>query len=68
MSTRMNAAGWELAMEAFRDCPPAPIAKAKNDRLFLEAPHHVTVHNINWRSMAVAIERLLVPNNTPRPG
>ena len=51
MSTRMNEADWELALEVFRACLPARGAKAKNDRLFLEALHHFTVHNITWRAL-----------------
>ena len=51
MSTRMNEADWELALEVFRACLPARGAKAKDDRLFLEALHHFTVHNITWRAL-----------------
>ena len=51
MSTRMNEADWELALDVFRACLPARGAKAKNDRLFLEALHHFTVHNITWRAL-----------------
>ena len=46
MSTKMNESDWDLALEAFRACLPARGAKAKDDRLFLEALHHFTVHNI----------------------
>ena len=51
MSTKMNEADWELALDVFRACLPARGAKAKNDRLFLEALHHFTVHNITWRAL-----------------
>ncbi|MEM7525953.1 MAG: transposase, partial [Pseudomonadota bacterium] len=50
MSTKMNGADWDPALKAFRACPPARGAKAKDDRLFLEALRHFTVHNINWRA------------------
>ncbi|WP_407673252.1 transposase [Ochrobactrum chromiisoli] len=30
---------------------PAVGAKAKNDRLFLEASHYFTLHNISWRAL-----------------
>ena len=46
MSTKMNEADWDLALEASRACLPARGGKAKNARLFLEAPHHFTVYNI----------------------
>ena len=52
MSTKMNEADWDLALEAVRACLPARGAKAKNDRLFLEALHHFTVHNVTWRALA----------------
>mgnify|MGYP006897283466 CR=1 FL=1 len=50
----MSAADWDLAMEAFRAGLPARGAKAKDDRLFLEALHHFTVHNITWRALPIA--------------
>lgn len=53
MSTRMTEADWELALEAFRACLPARGAKARDDRLFLEALHYFTVHNISWRALPV---------------
>ena len=40
MSTKMNEADWGLALEVFRACLPARGAKARDDRLFLEALHH----------------------------
>ena len=51
MSTKMNEADWDLALEVFRACLPARGAKARDDRLFLEALHHFTVHNITWRAL-----------------
>ena len=54
MSTKMNAADWDLALEAFRACLPVRGAKAKDDRLFLEALHHFTVRNITWRALPIA--------------
>ncbi|TPE46855.1 transposase [Amaricoccus solimangrovi] len=35
-----------MAVEVFRACRPARGAKARSDRLFLEAPHFFAVHNI----------------------
>lgn len=50
MCTKMTEADWEVALEVFRACLPARGAKAKDDRLFLEALHYFTVHNISWRA------------------
>lgn len=50
MYTKMNEADWEIALEAFRACRPRRGAKAKNDRLFLEALHYFSVHNNSWRA------------------
>lgn len=51
MSTKMSERDWEIALEVFRACLPARGAKAKNDRLFLEALHYFTVHNVSWRAL-----------------
>lgn len=40
MSTKMSEADWEIALEVFRACLPARGAKARDDRLFLEALRH----------------------------
>ena len=47
----MQGDDWALALEAFRFCLPRRGAKAKDDRLFLEALHYCTVHNISWRAL-----------------
>ena len=51
MSTKMTEADWEVALEVFRLCLPRRGAKAKDDRLFLEALHYFAVHNITWRAL-----------------
>lgn len=51
MSLRMNEADWAIALEVFRACLPTRGAKAKDDRLFLEALHFFAVHNITWRAL-----------------
>ena len=51
MCTTMTEQDFELALEAFRACLPRVGAKAKNDRLFLEALHYFTLHNISWRAL-----------------
>jgi len=51
MSTKMSERDWKLALEIFRACLPRVGAKASNDRLFLEALHYFTVHNISWRAL-----------------
>lgn len=51
MSTKMNETDWEITLEVFRACLPARGAKGRDDRLFLEALHYFTVHNISWRAL-----------------
>jgi transposase len=51
MSTKMIEADWETALEVFRASLPRSGAKAKNDRLFLEALHFFANHNITWRAL-----------------
>jgi transposase len=51
MSTKMNDADWEIALEVFRACLPVRGAKAKDDGRFLEALHFFAVHNITWRAL-----------------
>ncbi|GAB2208900.1 hypothetical protein ROS1_57180 [Roseibium sp. ROS1] len=50
MCTKMTERDFELALEVFRAYLPRVGAKEKNDRLFLEAPHYFTLHNISWRA------------------
>ena len=51
MCTKMTERDFGLALEVFRGCLPRVGAKAKNDRLFLEALHYFTLHNITWRAL-----------------
>ena len=51
ISTKMTEADWEVALEVFRLCLPARGARAKDDRLFLEARHYFAVHNITCRAL-----------------
>ena len=51
MCTKMTERDFVLALEVFRACLPRVGAKAKNDRLFLEALHYFTLHNISWRAL-----------------
>lgn len=51
MCTKMNETDWQIALEVFRACLPARGAKARDDRLFLEALHYFAVHNITWRAL-----------------
>ena len=51
MCMKMTERDFELALEVFRACLPRVGAKAKNDRLFLEALHYFTLHNISWRAL-----------------
>jgi transposase len=47
----MIEADWATALEVFRASLPRRGAKAKNDRLFLEALHFFANHNITWRAL-----------------
>ena len=51
MSTRMNEEDWSHTLTVFRACLPRRGAKAKDDRLFLEALHFFTVENVRWRAL-----------------
>ena len=51
MSTKMSEADWDVALEVFRAALPRRGAKARSDRLFLEALHYFSVHNISWRAL-----------------
>jgi len=51
MSTKMSEADWDVALEVFRAALPRRGAKARDDRLFLEALHYFSVHNISWRAL-----------------
>lgn len=51
MFTKMAEADWNLVLEVFRANLPRVGAKAKDDRLILEALHYFTVHNITWRAL-----------------
>ena len=51
MCTKMGEREWDIAVEAFRACLPARGAKGRDDRLFLEALHYFSVHNITWRAL-----------------
>jgi transposase len=51
MSTRMTEKDWQIALEIFRACLPRRGEKGRDDRLFLEALHYFTVHNVTWRAL-----------------
>ena len=51
MSTKMSETDWDVALEVFRAALPRRGAKARDDRLFLEALHYFSVHNISWRAL-----------------
>ena len=51
MSTKMSEADWDVALVVFRAALPRRGAKARSDRLFLEALHYFSVHNISWRAL-----------------
>jgi transposase len=51
MSTMMTEQDWDVALVGFRASLPRRGAKARDDRLFLEALHYFAVHNITWRTL-----------------
>ena len=51
MSTKMTEADWAVVLEVFRASLPRRGAKGRDDRLFLEALHYFSVHNISWRAL-----------------
>ena len=51
MSTKMMGEDWENALTVFRACLPRRGARGRDDRLFLEALHYFSVHNVTWRAL-----------------
>ncbi len=51
MSTKMTDTDWDNALAVFRAALPRRGAKGRNDRLFLEALHYFSVHNVSWRAL-----------------
>lgn len=51
MSTKMADADWSVALAVFQASLPRRGDKGRDDRLFLEALHYFSVHNITWRTL-----------------
>jgi len=51
MSTKMIDEDWANALTVFRAALPRRGAKGSDDRLFLEALHYFSVHNVSWRAL-----------------
>ncbi|ESY15384.1 transposase [Mesorhizobium sp. LNJC394B00] len=51
MCTKMTDTDWADALEVFCVSLPRRGAKGRDDRLFLEALHYFSVHNITWRAL-----------------
>jgi transposase len=51
MSTKMTDGDWNNALAVFRAALPRRGAKGGDDRLFLEALHYFSVHNVSWRAL-----------------
>ena len=51
MLTRMTDQDWESVVQVFRACRSRRGDKGRNDRMFLEALHYFTLHNITWRAL-----------------
>ena len=49
--TPMTEQDWCVVLEVFRGCLSRRGDKGRDDRRFLEAMHHFTVHNITWRAL-----------------
>jgi transposase len=47
----MTDEDWVNSLTVFRAVLPRPGAKGRDGRLFLEALHYVSVHNIKWRAL-----------------
>jgi transposase len=47
----MRDKDWATILEIFRASLPRRGAKGGDDRLFLEALHYFSVHNISWRAL-----------------
>jgi hypothetical protein len=54
MLTRMTEEDWATVLEVFRACRSRRGAKGRTDRIFLEALHSFSVHNITWRALPAA--------------
>ena len=51
MLTRMTDEDWAVVLKVFAASCSRRGDKGRNDRLFLEALHFFTVHNITWRAL-----------------
>jgi len=51
MSTKMTEKDWAMALEVFQASLPRRGDKGRDDRLFLEAMHYCSGHNISWRAL-----------------
>lgn len=51
MSTKMTDEDWANALTVFRAALPRRGAKGRDDRVFLEALHYFSVHNVSWRAL-----------------
>lgn len=46
----MTDEDWTLVLTVFREVCSKGVGTGRNDRRFLEAPHHFVVHHVNWRA------------------
>jgi transposase len=51
MLTKMTDTDWAIVLRVFEASRSRRGHKGKDDRKFLEALHHFTVHNITWRAL-----------------
>ena len=51
MLTAMTDEDWEITLEVFHACRSRRGGKGRDDRMFLEALHYFSVHNVTWRAL-----------------
>ena len=51
MLTRMTDADWAIVQQVFEASRSRRGDKGRDDRVFLEALHYFSVHNITWRAL-----------------
>lgn len=49
--SKMTEEDWAVALAVFRASLPRRGDKGRDDRLFLEALHYFSVHNVTWRAL-----------------
>ena len=66
MSTKMTDEDWANALTVFRAALPRRGAKGHDDRLFLEALHYFSIHNVSWRALPGPVRQTRTGLSMPR--